>query len=416
MKVDNSQPPPTDVLVTLVHGTWGRYRLPFSKPAWFSPESEFVERLTASLGSLGLSPRIDAFYWSGANSIFARSNAAKKLARRIERHAERFPNVLHVVIGHSHGGTVCLLGLHSLRPEFKPIVVTLATPFMEIISTASRVKRLFGRESAFMIAPLLVLLWSFLSGVFQLVDTSSHFRPDETIHLARADWSIHVTWLVFVLTLNFLPIVLGNAPIEKPGGAAAEFAWLRGSDDRRPEVYEAETRGGATVNSDRKLLVVRGVDDEAQLVLAAGSIGTRLVSIGMLISLRFAQFLCAAFVVALIVHAYESLFTELPQARQFILSQLSKPFMPYVAFGLAILFCSVPIVSGLFKCVYGRELVLGGYFCEIKSASAPDSESVTTITLPPGYRGMRHGIYRHEMVATTIASYVHDQIDISLGR
>jgi hypothetical protein len=109
---------------------------------------------------------------------------------------------------------------------------------------------------------------------------------------------------------------------------------------------------------------------------------------------------------------YEKFFGELPQATGFIATVLSQPWVLYLAYGLAILFCSIPLASCLFKSVYGRELALGGYFCEIKSASAPDSvRDVVTITLPPGdTSGMRHGIYRHEMTATTIARFVRDQI------
>jgi hypothetical protein len=80
-------------VITLVHGTWPRGLFPKwlnmmrllglskPKPLWFESESPFRKELELELKDASLDCEIRPFCWSGANSIFARDEAAQKLAR-----------------------------------------------------------------------------------------------------------------------------------------------------------------------------------------------------------------------------------------------------------------------------------------------------------------------------------------------
>jgi len=68
--------------IILVHGTWGRgflpkrrevSLLPPNKRRWFEEGSQFRARLDAALKSASLNWSIQAFLWSGANSVHARA-------------------------------------------------------------------------------------------------------------------------------------------------------------------------------------------------------------------------------------------------------------------------------------------------------------------------------------------------------
>jgi Lipase (class 3) len=412
MTLDDTPPAPAEqplVLVTIVHGTWARLRVPFyGNPLWFEQGSPFVEDLRANLSALGIQAEIDAFLWSGANSLFARIDASRNLARRIERRAEKSPDVRQVIVGHSHGGTVALLSLRALLPNVQPIVVTLATPFMEIINSAptqarSIRQRVFGRESAFLLPVLLMALWAVVAPGFDIIAFSGDDKLAAYFEIARASQRDYLVLYGVGLALLLLPAFFGNAPIDVPAGPIADLSWLR-KDPRRPETFAAITRGGATIDPPLNALVVRAVDDEAGLTLAAGSIGTKLLSTGLKISVRIAQLLCCTFILVLMAEYFEQIMWTTTGPTQAL---LLREHLANITYLVAILFCLIPIASCLFKSVYGRELILGGYFCDIKSSSAPDSAGgITIITLPPTGAGMRHGIYRHKMIASTIAKFI----------
>src|SRR5262249_44113255 len=127
------------LLITLVHGTWGRGFL-WSRPLWFEGGSPFRTRLSAELN--GIPHKFTPLLWSGANSIFVRDKTAHALAEHLSaEHAER-PQATQLVIAHSHGGNIALRALHQLQQrdasqlsggeKQTPLVVTLATPFVEV--------------------------------------------------------------------------------------------------------------------------------------------------------------------------------------------------------------------------------------------------------------------------------------------
>ena len=136
------------LLITLVHGTWphGFFRTFFwtprrrhRSPLWFEDGSPFLSRLSTELHDIP--HKITPLLWSGANSIFVRDKAAHVLAEYLlAEHAEH-PQATQLVIAHSHGGNVALRALHHLEQRdvsqscadsANPLVVTLATPFIEV--------------------------------------------------------------------------------------------------------------------------------------------------------------------------------------------------------------------------------------------------------------------------------------------
>jgi hypothetical protein len=132
------------LFITTVHGTWGCGFFPRrqrqNRRLWFQEESPFLDRLIDQLGDIP--HKITPLLWSGANSIFARDRTAHVLAEHLsDEHAEH-PQATQLVIAHSHGGNIALRTLYLLRtrdasrlcgPEMPtPLVVTLATPFVEV--------------------------------------------------------------------------------------------------------------------------------------------------------------------------------------------------------------------------------------------------------------------------------------------
>jgi hypothetical protein len=379
-----------NVVVTLVHGTWGRFRLPFSGPLWFETGSPFVQRLTEELQAVGLNSAISQFLWSGANSLLARSDAAIDLAGLLSKQERKHAGALQVIVGHSHGGSVCLLSLRQLWPDSNPAVVTLATPFMEVVRSepvgdGAKIKRFIVTA-----LPSIGLLTA-LSMLYQLLDIREY--NDILYYLMN-----------LVTAVRLLPDLYGIGKVD-PGKVPD---WIS-PEPHRPEFYQALTIGGATMDPPRNTLVIRGIDDEAGMVLAAGSIANRLASLALsyTISLTYlGMYLCL--LALAVVWVDEHYLAPLLKINPTISAIIADPHFAYSVFFSITAFFLFPIFSGVFKSVYGRELAIGGIFCDIKSASAPDAVTgVTTTTFSPTARkGMRHGIYNHERTPRAIAQFV----------
>src|SRR5258708_6892570 len=133
------------LLITLVHGTWPRgffptHRRQNRRPLWFEETSPFLARLSAELSDVP--HKIKPLLWSGDNSIFERDKTAHVLAEYLSAEHTAHPQATQLTIAHSHGGNIALRALHHLRrPDASqlyregsanPLVVTLATPFIEI--------------------------------------------------------------------------------------------------------------------------------------------------------------------------------------------------------------------------------------------------------------------------------------------
>jgi hypothetical protein len=392
----NAASGPTEVLITLVHGTWGRLKLPYSDPLWFEKGSDFTGNLQKQFDARGIKASIAPFIWSGANSVVDRNDASASLAKFLYRQKRERPGALQVLVAHSHGGTVCLMMLRRLSAEVDPVIITLATPFMEIINSeampsAERLKAAVAKRA---MEPTVILV-AFASSQAGLFGSVSSLGPS----------AYNMLYCVGMIAVGVVPYFLGVK--EQTTEGPDDLGWLR-TERLGPKQFEAITKGGATVESPRDVLVIRGVNDEAGFALTAGSIGTRLSSLGVDTSLRVLRgigWLAGLCFLALVCLSY---FEGIDAAGARVSAAITYPLVLYpalVAFGM---FCLLPLVACLCKSVYGRELAIGGYFCEIKSGSSPDAVSeVEMITLPPTEgTGLRHGLYRHELAPRTIADFV----------
>ena len=99
-----------------------------------------MARLSAELGDIP--HKIKPLSWSGANSIYVRDKTAQVLAEHLSAEHAEHPQDTQLIIAHSHGGNIALRALHHLHKHnasqsdgadtANPLVVTLATPFIEI--------------------------------------------------------------------------------------------------------------------------------------------------------------------------------------------------------------------------------------------------------------------------------------------
>ena len=249
-----------DLFITLVHGTWPRnvwrdvFLTPFygkwpsrsfPKSLWFADGSEFRNRLAAALSKRGLSARISPFLWSGANSVRERDKAARELVEHIRAKQFDYPSSTQVVIAHSHGGNVALRALDQLGVTCDEIfIATIATPFVEILRTklsSTETRRIDLMVSATTIT--LVPLYA--------TDVRYTYFP-----------TLNQDVLPFIVALVcFLPFLL--------------LSGLRARNTRKVDELVGLTSLSPSVRK-HPLLVLRALDDEASLALAAATIGNLL--------------------------------------------------------------------------------------------------------------------------------------------
>ena len=92
-----------EIVLTLVHGTWGR------RSKWHLKGSSFRKKLAVALHDKGFGAvRFRDFRWSGRNAVHDREQAARWLRRQtgVEAASGNLPR--EFLIAHSHGGSVAL--------------------------------------------------------------------------------------------------------------------------------------------------------------------------------------------------------------------------------------------------------------------------------------------------------------------
>jgi hypothetical protein len=355
----------TDIYVTLVHGTWPRGMIPSPSRLWgggrywFETGSAFWSALHNSLEARDLlrSSRVNVLLWSGANSIMERDRAAQLLADVIATEKRQNPDARQLVVAHSHGGNVALRALHKLPADFPSIsVVTIATPFLEVRPT--RQTRVIINRMRRKHRPMLVTL--------------SPLSP----------------WL-----------------------------WLR-AIKRQRKLQSASTLGGfRTGLLQHRLFILRAIDDEAALVLAAGAIGNRMMAaLGQLLGFLWIVVIPATAALVLIAWLWgvnmSSAFLDLSDygwfgnALNLLMAGLyiSTPFL------------TLPFLVG--NSVYGRELWWGCWWAEINSQSVPDclGQQAITLTLPQMSGGKRHMLYKTPECAELVVQFLlHGRLAFKLS-
>ena len=268
--------------IILVHGTWGRGFFPESaylggrlrkilrfwfpcKKRWFEEGSPFRIKLEKELKNAPDEYPIRTFRWSGANSVYARDSAAAELAKNLREDLESSGDA-GIVIAHSHGGNVALRALHYLDPHQAGRVklVTLATPFL----------RVFAQGPLKLPRSVLGLLWG---AILAVIGLPALFALISILFVVQKATGIEMGDVVgYGVLAVLLAAAVGSIPIvPRLTGIFINPRPNREMKEHPLELAKAaayDTRGPPAP----RMLVIRGVDDEASLSLAAGSIGSRL--------------------------------------------------------------------------------------------------------------------------------------------
>lgn len=348
--------------IILVHGTRGfgffpkRREVslyPPNKRWWFEEGSQFRTGLDEALKSASLDWPIRPFLWSGANSVHARDCAARELSDQLTKDLQGDPDARAVIIAHSHGGNVALRALQLLNSMPDKIrVVTLATPFLRVFARRSLQLPAFLKFVLFY-AIWLILLASELIASFLILFLSDWITPAR-VWLPVASWYFLLPVLVIVLEL-----------LAAVGAGIFITQWLIAilSNTQAALAIEEEASYDTKGAAASRMLVIRGVDDEASLSLAAGSIGSRL-SYLVLVGVIPAIFLMSALVMNFII--VFSLFFPRDD-------WLVWPLL--VSVGAAIFALIFLIIPGVVESVFfGREFLINALVCDVAVDSVPDTQ------------------------------------------
>jgi hypothetical protein len=297
-----------------------------------------------------ITPEFLQFSWSGSNSIAARSVAARSLATHITAASKNEPSCPHLVIAHSHGGNVALLA-SKVQENYRLHVVTLATPFTEVYASS-------------------FLDVSFLRFIFVLFST----------------WVIG--WVVYYLIGTQAPAVVVVSFALAYGASYVIYNGLI-----RATPFDGMSQDDFQASWLPRLLVLRGVDDEASLILAAGAIGNRIFRLA-------ANYLTIVVIVIFFFGFALAIIGIRGSGAQDWLATGLLAF-PVVASGVIML-------SGIFKSTIGRELFSRGLTAEANIQSTPDAgpnTEMTVKTLRAVDKNMRHKLYDHPAACEEIVDW-----------
>jgi hypothetical protein len=366
------------LLITLVHGTWGRGFFPRRqrqnrRPLWFEEGSPFLARLSGALGDVPY--KITPLLWSGANSIFVRDKRAHVLAEHLAAEHAEHPQAAQVIIAHSHGGNIALRALHHLeqrdaspsgKESANPLVVTLATPFIEVHQAD------FGRRPLYIRLALMILVIAPLLSVPLVLLEAEH--PEIVLGMT----STIVTAVLFLMG----------------------WWWIvhrASARQNRLDALKNATRLGEFALAQR-LLVIRAVDDEASLTLALGAIVNYVTA-------RSITYVLLLYVLLAIL--------ILPLRATHVISWLSDGVLGLVLLAMFPVTIVLSSMLMLARSVHGRELALSPMECQINTQSTPDAiglSKIVTLVRHTHIRSLRHGIYDHEDCAKAISDWVRSQL------
>lgn len=189
------------------------------KRCWFEPDSKFEDAVLKKLKDLGSDScrvRFERFLWSGSNSFRARDCAAQELRRYLAKWHRELPRAKHLILAHSHGGTVAATAVDTTDelaeppaaygdeplPRVKAVdridkpvkgMMTLGTPFVRLVKRRPKgvPSRLY--EAVGVSLPVISLLGALLL----VIDVLQHATAASTTMWGRA-----------LLLLAFLALVL----------------------------------------------------------------------------------------------------------------------------------------------------------------------------------------------------------------
>ncbi len=153
---------PCAMVVHLVHGTWpfGPFRRSSAdKKAWFENGSAVRKSIESQVNC---EVHFREFRWSGRNSFSARRTASTAFDNHLDKSLRESPETMHIIIAHSHGGTVAAEAIASrslwMRGECRiKALVCLATPFAYLSPISGRDEFLFFSATGSIITALIAI-------------------------------------------------------------------------------------------------------------------------------------------------------------------------------------------------------------------------------------------------------------------
>jgi len=362
-------------MITLVHGTWprGLFGLSKSKSLWFVRGSPFRQDLERLLKGASLDCEIRDVDWSGANSVFARDKGAIALARLLE--GDLSNNATPIVIAHSHGANVALRAMKHLGADASRVrIVTLAAPFLRVF-----VRKSMDLRTILVFWPLVAaiggIFWLFFAALSVWIWSAMDEFTGSSAGRGPPD-----SWLFAAMAAGAVTAIV------------VTWFFINGWNGRASKIVRA-VNYGTRRDSTPRMLVIRGVEDEASLSLWAAAIGSRLSHI-------------AVFSVVPWIYVpgfFLSLFLNVLFRGNPMVESLMMAVMVVSAFGALAFF----VLLGLFKSVFGREFLIGTMRCDITVDSVPDTlQRIEAITLKPQTGTPRHQIYSHPQCVNEIVRWL----------
>jgi hypothetical protein len=295
-------------------------------------------------------------------------------------------------IAHSHGGNIALRALHHLQkrdacracesqtPE--PLVVTLATPFIEVHQANFGHRPLVIRVA--IILAILVLLAALFVAVLIVIVVLAESIPKP--------YDFYVFVPIFVLW------TLGGVAAYLYWGWWA-WSWVNRTAARQNQLDAL--KDATQLASARRMLVVRAIDDEASWALALGA----MFNYGTARSITFVVNLTGIVGFALSVDYW-------------LLNWF--PYWAWSAIFAGEFALIIPLLGALMasRSVHGRELAVSPMECQINTQSAPDAvdlSKIVTLVRHTSVKSLRHGIYDHEDCAKTISDWARLQLCSDAG-
>jgi hypothetical protein len=304
---------------------------------------------------------------------------------RLEDILSKGGDQLTLVVAHSHGGNVALNAIPKLNDPTNVYLCTLATPFLSIFE-ADRLRRHSG--SLFYIVGALIT-WNILHGlsVYSLLDSIIPV-PFGALLLW---WWLFVKGIKSIYTI--LEALLVN-PAPPPGRSPTRW-------QKWPKlVADATTKNAKALNG--RLLVLRGIDDEAALTLAAGAIINRISRAIYNVS-AFSLFGWGGWAVFLpILIATKGL--------EYLAPAYSEAFVRLTLSPLWISAFLALILPSIARTVFGLELAVGAARCDVLFESVPDIDEVEVMTVRANVQshGLAHSLHGLPEVPNSIAAWLRD--------
>jgi hypothetical protein len=348
---------------------------------WFEEGSPFLAGLSTELGDI---PRkITPLLWSGENSIYERDKTAHDLAEFLSAEHARHPQATQLIIAHSHGGNIALRALHYLHqrdaPQLcgadsaNPLVVTLATPFVEVHPAD------FGRRP---------------------------YNIRRALILALAALSILLANLLAIHFKTAAPFVLGIGLVVMFFIIYWGFWWIRRrapARQNRLDALEGATQLGELMPAQR-VLVIRAVDDEASLILALSTILNYLT----------ARFIPCVLYLSLVLTVVMFFMANWLALHSGVLPSDTLGWAEPVFLGgpAALILVLLGLLMG-WRSVHGRELAVSPMEYQTNTQSTPDAmglSKIITLVRHTYAKSLRHGIYNHTDCAKAISDWVRSQL------